>query len=328
MATLNARATDGRISYVKYIKGHPKFKELKLTIEVGHKDVPVYNQKGQIVKFLKAKDSVGVLKNTELHKVKNAPKKGTYLNGHFLSTSLGFVSIFHIRKPTNKDGNLSYEREAIDIINKGLLYPSNLIVKGKNKTIKLKAAVGAKNVPGTPKADFKIVGAKDQALSFLSHKAGHSPASFQQYAGISEGKINNHPEVKEFVRKVFGIVGDTAQSRQAFHAKIKDPTLIRWAVFGEEYGGSSGVNNVDFLAQGKPKLIPHSNKEDFYLKWETKCLARGEERYLTGDYAPILAVRFSVGRATKAGGYTIKNLRGGIYPAIWVKLRKTSVEII
>jgi hypothetical protein len=322
MATLNERATDRRISYVKYVKENKNWKQLDLKIERGKSNVPVYDEKGNISRVLKQGDSIGDLRDNKLYRVQNVVKKPTYDNGYFLRTKLGYVSIFMIRKPTNKDGGLSYERDAINKINESISFPVNLVVKGKTKQRIIENVMKAENVRGTPKADFKIVSPRSRPKSFISHKAGKAPTDFQQYGGLTEQKIARHKEVMAFIEAVYQITKGMAAPGQAFWAPIKSRDLIRLSVFGVDYGKPFGENNCDFLAQGIPRLKPHPNKEDYYLKWDGKTLLQGEEQYLKGGYEPIFLARYSVGRQIRGVKRTIKNLRAGIFPYAAVRQRK------
>jgi hypothetical protein len=101
-------------------------------------------------------------------------------------------------------------------------------------------------VDGTPKADFKIVDEDSEPFIFISHKDGKTAKDFQQYGGISDSKIFNHPEVVAFVEKMKSINIDFSElpvGGREFAVIIKDPKLAAMSIFGADLGGSFGLKN-------------------------------------------------------------------------------------
>jgi hypothetical protein len=117
-------------------------------------------------------------------------------------------------------------------------------------------AVDAGQPKGTPKADFFLTNEKGEQVAWLSHKDGSSAKDFQQWGGITElsKKYPNHPEIESFVEAVRQDSGGAMDGKKSYARDIKDPKLIRAAVYGIDYGGAPGLQNVDILLQGRIKL--------------------------------------------------------------------------
>jgi hypothetical protein len=179
-------------------------------------------------------------------------------------------------------------------------------------------------VDGTPKADFKIVDEEDVPFIFISHKDGKTAKDFQQYGGISDKKIYNHPEVVEFVNKMRSINTDFSElpvGGREFAVLIKDPKLAAMSIFGSELGGSFGLDNVHLIMQGDIILDPI--KTDYGEGCYTLS-ASGHyllNPALTGNrlsmseadpYWPVLYVSY---RSGQGGTYGFKNARFGIWPS-------------
>ena len=178
-------------------------------------------------------------------------------------------------------------------------------------------------VDGTPKADFKIVDEDSEPFIFISHKDGKSAKDFQQYGGISDADILNHPEVVAFLAKIKSISTDFAElpvGGREFAVPIKDPKLASMSIFGADFGGNFGLNNVHLVMQGNIILDPIKSE---YGEGCYTLNASGHvilNPALTGNklmlsendpYWPVLYVRYSEG---KGGSYGFKNARIFIWP--------------
>ena len=116
-------------------------------------------------------------------------------------------------------------------------------------------AAGVVNVEGTPKSDFNLVDENDRPVAFISHKDGSpaSPKKFGQWDGVSA--FAEHPEVKNFVRKFLKQYPNGMRSgATALSYPIKDFDLQMRAVYGKDFGGDFGLNNVNCVIQGPPRL--------------------------------------------------------------------------
>jgi hypothetical protein len=179
-------------------------------------------------------------------------------------------------------------------------------------------------VDGVPKADFKIVDIDSEPFIFISHKDGKSAKDFQQYGGISDSKILNHPEVVAFLEKMRAINTDFSLlpvGGREFSVMIKDPTLAAMSMFGADTAAGFGINNVHLVMQGDITLDPVKTDQG------EGCYTLGASGHvilnpaLTGNrlalsnsdpYWPTLFVSY---RAGKGGTLGFKDARFGIWPA-------------
>jgi hypothetical protein len=170
---------------------------------------------------------------------------------------------------------------------------------------------------GTPKADFFLTNEKGEQVAWISHKDGSSAKDFQQWGGITElsKKYPNHPEIESFVEAVRNDSGGAMDGKKSYARDIKDQKLIRAAVYGVDYGGAPGLQNVDVLLQGQIKLTK-SGKHFVFSSRHT--MVNGEMP--TGGYV----ARFFTRKGDR-DNFGIKNSRFMVAPK---ELRRAStVEI-
>jgi hypothetical protein len=141
------------------------------------------------------------------------------------------------------------------------------------------------STPGTPKCDFHFRGQGDY-VGHVSHKAGSGPRGFQQWAGTSlrvEPTIYNHPETQAFISTLKEMFPNGMPSATTVGRKIKDEKLKKMAVYGKDYGGEVGENNVDVTMQGTLSI---QNRGVYYeLTSSGHKLNNGDK--ISGDYEPI-----------------------------------------
>lgn len=231
-------------------------------------------------------------------------------------SSIGGVVVGNVKilvKASGKTGGLDVEAAAISDLEEAVIVaimltggPINVKLKGRV----VKNIVGVEKTAGTPKSDFHLVDVSGKAVIHISHKKGSSPKDFQQWGGITEKSIADHPEVKYFEKQVNILYhGGVMPNGQSAYMRIKDNDLKMMAVYGVNYAkGSLDVNRVDVLIQGDPGLKLLSNG-DFELT------ATGHVHYLpekmTGGFEPVLAVIYK-GDRTQLG---LRGARASIYPA-------------
>ena len=177
-------------------------------------------------------------------------------------------------------------------------------------------AAGVVNVDGTPKSDFNLVDENDRPVAFISHKDGSpaSPKKFGQWAGVSA--FAEHPEVKNFVRKFLKQYPNGMPSgATALSYPIKDFDLQMKAVYGKDFGGDFGLNNVNCVIQGPPRLEKISNNK--YKLSALLVLVNGDE--LPDGYQPIFIARYFGGR----NDLGIPNTRIVMYP----KFGRKSIDL-
>jgi hypothetical protein len=167
-----------------------------------------------------------------------------------------------------------------------------------------------KSTPGTPKSDFHFE-FRGVPNVFISHKKGKSPRDFQQYSGTSLKagiNISQHPEVVRFVSAIKKRFPEGLSSGQSFYRKIKDPELMKLAVYGPEYGGDFGIDNVQALLQG-PVTFERMGAGSTYSLKSNHTLYNGE--IPSEKYEPILYIYYN---ASRGGNHGIKFARTGVLP--------------
>jgi hypothetical protein len=127
---------------------------------------------------------------------------------------------------------------------------------------------GMVNIPKTPKSDFAYI-AGDSPVIFISHKDGKTAKDFQQYGGVAQPGVVNHPEVLDFVKAVKNELQNPTQmvGRTAFTRPVEDPELIRKLVYGLEFkeGGPYGEQNVQAVYQGPIEYEKTQESPDVYI---------------------------------------------------------------
>lgn len=129
----------------------------------------------------------------------------------------------------------------------------NVRINGKTYEV-----ADAQSTPGTPKSDFHLVDIAGKEVVWISHKDGSLPKDIQQWGGISskkEPEISAHPETKQFVADLKTRFPEGVSSGYSGYRKIKDSKLKFMSVYGNNYGGAFGRQNVTILLQGPVKLV-------------------------------------------------------------------------
>lgn len=240
---------------------------------------------------------------------------GATIDRNLKGSSIGGIVVDKVKilvKASGRTGGLDVESAAIAALEDAVIQA--IMLNGGPINVKLKSRtakniVGVQKTAGTPKSDFHLVDESGKAVVHISHKKGSTPKDFQQWGGITEKEIANHPEVKYFEKQINLLYpGGVMPSSQSAYMKIKDNDLKMMAVYGVNYAkGGIDVNKVDVLIQGDPGLKRLTNG-DFELT------ATGHIHYLpekmTGGFEPVLAIIYK-GDRTQLG---LKGGRASIYP--------------
>lgn len=136
------------------------------------------------------------------------------------------------------------------------------------------------STPGNPKSDFHVVDPDGNECLWISHKAGATAASFQQWGGLSkkrEPRSAGHSETLQFVSDLHKRFPDGLPPKTTIARKIEDPKLKRIAIYGAEYGSAFGRQNVNLVVQGNLWIEKGTLKADM-MHWN------GED--IVGDYEP------------------------------------------
>jgi hypothetical protein len=195
----------------------------------------------------------------------------------------------------------------------------DLRIKGKL----FKSVIGLNAGPAKAKADFAIIDENGKELGYISYKAGSTSGDFQQYSGISQraygDDIYNNSEVKNFRERIVNEGWEAiSQGKKSVHIKIKVGTALKnRAVFGKDFRRKKGINNVDFFAQGNPRLDKIGNV--VILAFPTKLVENGRVNQLNGEYDPVIAAR--KGEQSRVITADIRNERGDI-----IRMRERNVR--
>lgn len=141
------------------------------------------------------------------------------------------------------------------------------------------------STPGTPKCDFHFVG-RSGYVGHVSHKAGTGPRGFQQWSGTSqrvEPTIYNHPETQAFINTLQNMFPNGMPAATTVGRRIQDENLKKLAVYGKDYGGPYGENNVDVTMQG---VLNIQNRGMYYELTSTGHKLNNGDR-ISGNYEPM-----------------------------------------
>jgi hypothetical protein len=178
----------------------------------------------------------------------------------------------------------------------GVGKPVNIKIKRKI----FKDIVGMNKVKGTPKADLVLVSFdakknKFKEVCFLSHKKGKTVKDFGQWSGMSDnaGKtISKNELVEDFIQNVKNSVKQTFENKKIKNtltvAKIipAENDLIKYSMYGPDYGKAYGINNVNFILQGNPTLT--LTGKNYVLNMSGHIMENGEG---TTDEIALMAYR-------------------------------------
>ena len=192
-------------------------------------------------------------------------------------------------KPAKGAAGIDAEMRTVMSINEQL---AEIMGKTGKKTVKIKIAQNsytvtkAKKVEGTPKSDLALVDDGGNEVVWISYKMGNRAKDFQQWSGMTEPIIQNHPEVQTFIQQLQKKFGDVMPNATTIAKKIKDAKLKKYAVYGVDFSIANrnlGRQNVSIVLQGDIKL-----KKDglAYEMISEHVMENGEA--ITGDYEPVL----------------------------------------
>lgn len=176
--------------------------------------------------------------------------------------------------------------------------------KANESSATLKVKVGSKifdvyradSTNGTPKSDFHLEDINNEEIVWISHKDGSTAKHFQQWGGISEKKeplIFNHPETQKFITDLKKKFLNGLPPATTLYRHISDKRLKMLAVYGNQFGGQEGQQNVSILLQGEVKLKKQSKH---YIISATHVHYNGDSVDSNG-YEPVLMAIFKGDRS-------------------------------
>lgn len=180
--------------------------------------------------------------------------------------------------------------------------------------IKIKSKVyhvaGAETTFGTPKSDFHLLDGDGKECVWISHKDGRTAKDFQQWGGMTEKGIVDHPEIQKFATDVYKMYDGIMPRATTVARKIKADKLKNLSVYGVDYGKPLGRQNVSILIQGPVNLAKSGNA---YVFKSNHIHYNGEK--ITGDFEPVLMAMYKGDRSN----FNVKGARFAIQP---IKSRK------
>jgi len=155
-----------------------------------------------------------------------------------------------------------------------------------------------KTQSGFPKSDFNLYNTDDQPVVFISHKkGGKSPSSkdFIRWSGYTE-----FPNSSDVVAHNNALVNFLKENKlkqlpnnTSFISRIKDKKLLFNLVYGKDFGGNFGPNNVQIIIQGD--VLFKKIKPGIYKLTGSHILLNGD--IPEGEYYPYLMSKYRSDRA-------------------------------
>ena len=179
----------------------------------------------------------------------------------------------------------------------------NQITSVRNQLEKIKEKV--ESTPGNPKSDMNFIGKNGIKLGFCSLKEGATANAVQQWGGVSqrvEPVIAAHPEVVQFVSDVKNLLSNEIPPTTTIARAVTDTRLKNLGIYGNQYGSSFGINNVDVLLQGSVNINAITFTE-YNLTGSAMTHSNGD--ILPSQYQPALMAIYKGDRSD----YGIKNAR-------------------
>lgn len=167
-------------------------------------------------------------------------------------------------------------------------------------TTVLKSVVGSMGAPGSekdPKADVVFVDDKKKLIGFTSLKEGTNVRNFQQWGGLSKIK---DPEIDVFVAKLKSYLNSKGlqgvPQGKTIWSEIKGNELKNKLAWGLEFGKPKfGIENVEFIMQGSPRVSEVKTGNKIYAKLEVSHLITRHDNEIVSTqspYRPIFCALF------------------------------------
>jgi len=360
MAHLGTKAAD----WPKYVANNPNSANIKYSVENGISNEPVYKDitLKQAILTLNAGQEVNIISKqfTQIGRSKYAHIR---VNG-----KTGYIRISAIRKPTGK-GGADAEQRTLDatIATLHKLQEISGIGRGNNVGIDLlvpgigmfTGITGIEKVPNRihgreAKSDFAFKNALGKKILFISHKDGTGPDAFGQYGGVSQSssgniqdaaKIYNNVEVQTYLSRLYQLYDDavnrgrlipnnpfnsSGKLTKAVYKLVTSSQLVNEAVYGPDYGGSYGPDNVHLIGQGQfifNPLVTSDGDVYYRLSFSGPMELNGQTGPFLNDnsgYRATLITTCRDGRPTQTPNGTVPQTRTGIYPR---RYRQSAISI-
>lgn len=164
--------------------------------------------------------------------------------------------------------------------------------------------VGAATTPGVPKSDFHLIDVEGNPVVWISHKDGRSAKDYGQWGGMSKRKepdIHDNKETQSFINDLKKEFPDGLPRATTLYRKMKKD-LQNKAVYGNEYGGTLGIQNVSIVLQGPVKIKG--------IKLSANHVHENGDN-ISGDYEPVFMAMY---KGPDRNDFGVKKTRLSIYP--------------
>jgi hypothetical protein len=360
MAHLGTKPAD----WVKYVTNNPKSANIKYSVENGVLNEPIYKSISlkEAITFLSAGMEVNIISKqyTQIGRSKYAHVR---YNG-----KTGYLMISKIRKPTGKggadaeqrtlDATISTLQKLQDIagVGSGNRSGVDLLVPGIGMFIGITSIEKVKNrIHGREsKSDFVFKNALGRSVLFISHKDGTTADAFGQYGGISQSsagniqdaaKIYNNSEIQSYLSRLYELYNDAinlgrqiknnpfdkkGRLTKGVYRLVGSSQLVNEAVYGPDYGGGYGPDNVHLIGQGQFIFNPLVNSDGdvyFRLSFSGPMEINGRTGPFLDDasgYRATIITTYRAGRPTQTPNGVIPETRTGIYPR---RYRQSAISI-
>ena len=326
MADLGSRATDGRLSFQKYVTDNKRFKEIEYEIEKGRVATLVSAGGDPVADTIRPGTKLKILSPDS---TLIGGKKYAHVE---VNRKTGYIAINMIRKPTGGNGT-QYEDEVVDAINNYILECGGVInmkLAGDTKiytnlTVAVKVDTTIKRqggARGDPKADIIVCRDKKNPLGagsvYISHKKEGGPEAFQQYGGLTEQAgllIYANPLTQKFL----GVVGEALQMGKLtalpypIMGTFKDDYLANMSIYGPDFGKQFSLQHTQLIGQGHP-VFKRIRDELYELSFSSHMSLSGDLSHFTGGYTPVFGATFRAGRGFVYKGVRYSGARVAIYP--------------
>ena len=165
-------------------------------------------------------------------------------------------------------------------------------------------------IEGFVKSDLALLNENGEEVVWISYKKGNSPKDFQQWGGMTEKNIIDHPEIEKFVAQMQKRFPKGIPNATTIAKKIKDNNLKKLSVYGIEYR-KNAVNsrqNVSIVLQGPVRLVSYGSNQ---YKFSSNHTLQGGENVI-GGYEPVLMIIYKGDR----DNFGIKGARFAIQPIL------------
>lgn len=360
MAHLGTKPAD----WIKYVANNPNSHNIKYSIENGVINEPIYKSitLKEVLTYVNAGQEVNII-SKQFTQIGRSKYTQVRYNG-----KTGYLMISKIRKPTGKGGADAEQRtldatintirklEEIAGIGSGNRVGIDILVPGVGMFIGITSIEKVKNrIHGREaKSDFVFKNALGRSVLFISHKDGTGPEAFGQYGGISQStsgniqdaaKIYNNPEVQSYLTRLYELYNDAinlgrkiknnpfdkkGRLTKGVYRLVNSSQLVNESVYGPDYGGNYGPDNVHLIGQGQFIFNPLINDDGdiyFRLSFSGPMEINGKVGPFLDDnsgYRATIITTYRAGRPTQTPSGPIPETRTGIYPR---RYRQSSISI-